>query len=196
MRAHLVPYLARSDPFDELKRLQLLLDMEALLVNAGSWASLLGAVISTVGLVVAIIVAWGARSASRAAQRAAIATNSRIESHLQSVELQRAIWLIQRIKQFHDANRWDTAMEHYQLLRMMLSDIIARCPENQTEIREKLATARAVVTTMENAVRESIRQGRDDLRDARLDQSLNDIQVTLEELASAMGLGDLPRETT
>jgi hypothetical protein len=113
--------------------------MDALLVNAGSWASISGVVISTVGLIATIYVAWGARSASRAAEKAATATNDRIESHLQSVDLERAIALIQRIKLLHDTERWEAALEQYQSLRMMLSDIIARSPEDQPELRINLA---------------------------------------------------------
>ena len=169
--------------------------MDALLVNAGSWASISGAVISTVGLIATIILAWGARSASRAAQRAATATNNRIENHLQSVDLARAISLIQRIKLLHDTGRWEAALEQYQSLRTMLSDIIARSPEDQTAIRENLATARAIVTTMENSVRASIRQADEVLAWSLLDARLNDIQSTLEELASAMGFGNLSEET-
>ena len=161
--------------------------MEALLVSAGSWASISGAAISTFGLIATIILAWGARSASRAAHRAA----NRIENHLQSVDLARAIALIQRIKLLHDIGRWEAALEQYQSLRMMLSDIIVRSPEDQTAIREKLATARAIVTTMDNSVRGSIRQA-DEVSDwSSLDASLNDIQSTLEELESVLGFGNL-----
>ena len=164
--------------------------MNALVADASTWASISGAAISSVGLIATIIIAWGARSASRAAQAAATATNNRIERHLQAIDLERAIGLSQRIKLLHDTGRWEAAMEQYQTLRMMLSDIIERTPENHTAMREKLATARAVVRTMEDSVRESIRQGRDDLFGTGLDQSLNDIQSTLEELSSAMGFGN------
>jgi hypothetical protein len=163
--------------------------MDALLVNAGSWASISGVVISTVGLIATIYVAWGARSASRAARAAATATNNRIENYLQSVDLERAIALIQRIKLLHDTGRWEAALEQYQSLRMMLSGIIARTPEEQPELRDKLGTARAIVTAMENSVRNSIRQGDEAPDWPSLDESLNDIQSTLEELASTMGFG-------
>ena len=169
--------------------------MELLLVNAGSWASISGAAISTVGLIVTIIVAWGARSASRAAERAATDTNNRIENYLQSVDLERAIALIQRIKDWHDTNRWEMAIEQYQGLRMMLSSIIVRCAEDQTETRGKLTTARFIVQTMEDLVREGMGQLDWEEERSRLNQSLNDIQSTLEELASALSLGGSHRET-
>ena len=169
--------------------------MDALPAYAGGWANILGVAISSVVLIVTIIVAWGARSASRGARAAAIATNNRIENHLQSVDLERAIALIQRIKLLHDIGRWEAALEQYQSLRMMLSGIIARTPEDQTEYREKLATARTIVTTMENSVRGGIRHGGEEPDWSLLDERLNDIQSTLEELASAMGFGNLPEES-
>ena len=169
--------------------------MEALLVSAGSWASLSGAILSTIGLIATIIVAWGARSASRAARAAAVATNSRIESHLQSVDLERAIALIQRIKLLHDTERWEAAIEQYQSLRMMVYGFIARTLEDQTAFREKLTVATAIVTTMENSVRRRMRQGIGDPDWPALEESLNEIQSTLEELASAMGFGQISEES-
>ena len=169
----------------------MLRDMDALLANTGSWASISGAAISTVGLITTIIVAWGARSASRAAEAAATATNNRIESYLQTVDLERAIALIQRIKLLHDIGRWEAALEQYQSLRMMLSGIVARCPAGQPEVRAKLTVATAMVTAMENSVRRRMHQGIDDPSWRELEESLNDIQSTLEELASAISLGKL-----
>ena len=87
-------------------------------------------------------------------------------------------------------------MEQYQSLRMMLSDIIARCPENQTEFREKLATARTIVRNMENFVGERIGQPIGERERSALNQPLNDIQSDLEELASGMGFGESHRMDT
>lgn len=164
--------------------------MDALIANAGNWASILGAGISTIGLIATIIVAWGARSASRAARAAAVATNNSIERHLQTIDLERAIGLIQRIKLLHDTGRWEAAMEQYQASRMMLSDIMARCPEGQGEARQGLATARADIRYLEDVVGESIGNTIDASARSRFNRSLNNVQSVLEELASAMGFGD------
>ncbi len=172
----------------------MLRDMDALVVNAGSWASVSGAAISTVGLIATIIVAWGARSASRAARAAAIATNNSIERHLQAIDVERAIGLIQRIKLLHDTARWEAAMEQYQALRMMLSHIMARCSENQTETRQGLATARADIRYLEDSVGERIGKPIDANTRARFNRRLNNVQSILEELASTMGFGDQPGE--
>ena len=163
-------------------------------MNAGSWASISGAAISTVGLIATIIVAWGARSASRAARTAAIATNNSIERHLQAVDLERAIGLIQRIKLLHDIARWEAAMEQYQVLRMMLSGIIARTPEEHPEVRDRLGTARERVRRMEDFIREEhVSLNVEDSNRANLNRELNEIQSDLEELASDLGFGD-PQE--
>ena len=84
---------------------------------------------------------------------AASETRDQIAHHLQAVDLERAIGLIERIKTLHDNDRWEASREHYQTLRAMLSDVIARCPEDQSAVREKLATARTIVGDMENFVR-------------------------------------------
>ena len=168
--------------------------MDTLLVNAGSWASLSGAVISTVGLIATIMIAWGARSASRAAQAAAVDTNNRIERHVQALDLERAISLIQRIKLLHNTGRQEAAMEQYQTLRMMISDIIARCPASQPDARAKLATARVGVRYMEDTVGESIGYEIDQNARAQFNRRLNTMQSDLEELASSMGFGGPAKE--
>jgi exonuclease VII small subunit len=160
----------------------------------GSWASAIGVIVSLVGFGWAVREARGARSASQAAQKAAKEAAEHIVRHLQAVDLERAIGLIQRIKLLHDTDRWQAAMEQYQSLRMMLSDIIARCPENQTEFREKLAIARTIVRDLENFVGERINQPIVGHDRSRLNQTLNDIQSDLEELASSMGFGSSPEE--
>ena len=85
-------------------------------------------------------------------------------------------------------------MEQYQALRMMLSDIMARCSEDQTETRQGLAAARADIRYLEDSVRESIGSAIDASARARFNRRLNNVQSVLEELASAMGFGDQLRE--
>ena len=163
--------------------------------NWGSLASVTGVVVSLAGLAWAIIEARGARSASQAARAAANETRSDIARHLQAVDLQRAIALIQRIKILHVAGRWDAALEQYQSLRQMLSDIIARCPESQAGIRARLDTARIGVTEMENLVVERGGQVGEEPDTALLHRILNLIQSDLEELASDLGFGNQQEDT-
>ena len=167
--------------------------MEYLADNWGSLASVTGVVVSLAGLAWAIIEARGARSASQAARAAANETRSDIARHLQAVDLQRAIALIQRIKLLHDTRRWDAALEQYQSLRGMLSYIIARCPESQTGIRDRLDDAREAVTSIENFVGRHIGQDIGNRDRSRLNRILNRIQSDLEDLASDTGFGS-PQE--
>ena len=160
---------------------------------SGTWSDFgtaIGILISFVGLGWAINEARSARSASEAAQVAASETRDQIAFHLQSVDLQRAIGLIERIKTLHDNGRWEASREHYQTPRAILSDVIARCPEDLVGAPEKLAIARTVVGEMENFVRPRVGDPIPDRQRSRLNQRLNEIQSGLEELASNIGLGD------
>ena len=163
----------------------------------GDVATVFGIVVAVGGLGWAIAEARGARSASEAARAAASDTRDQIASHLQTVDLQRAIGLIQRIKTLHDDNRWESSRELYQSLREMLSDIIARCPEEQASAREKLTTTRTTVGEMEILVRRRVSRAQvvSDRVRSRFNQSLNDMQSDLEELASSVGFGDSQGET-
>ena len=161
----------------------------------GGIASVVGIIVSLGGLVWAIKEAHGARTASEAAEAAASETREQIASHSQAVDLQRAIALIQHIKTLHDNDRWEASTEHYQTLRRMLSDVIVRVPDDQSTVRETLATSRARVREMENFVRDRIRRDISERERARLNQRLNGIQSDLEELASNVGFGDSQGET-
>ena len=161
----------------------------------GDVATVVGIIIALGGLGWAIKEARGARSASEAAETAAGETRDQIARHLQAVDLQRAIGLIERIKTLHDNSRWEASTEHYQTLREMLSDVIVRCPDDQGEVREKLATARTIVTEMDNLVRERSSGGVSESDRSLFGRSLNDIQSGLEELASDLGFGDPRGET-
>lgn len=161
----------------------------------GDVTALIGIIVSLGGFVWAIREASGARSASEAAETAASQARDQIARHLQTVDLQRAIGLIARINTLHDNDRWGGSTELYQTLREMLSDVIVRCPEDQPRVREKLATARTIVRDMENFVRPRVGRAIPERDRSRLNQSLNDIQSDLEELASDVGLGDSQGET-
>ena len=162
--------------------------MEFWPVTWGDVATVVGIIVSLTGLAWAIIVVRGARSAARE-------TRDQIAHHLQTVDLQRAIALIQRIKTLHDSDRWEAFREHYQTLREMLLDVIARSPDNQSDVREKLATARTIVRDIENFVRPRVSQDIPERDRSRWNQRLNDIQSDLEELASNVGFGDSQGET-
>ena len=161
----------------------------------GDVATVAGIIVSLGGFVWAISEARGARSASEAAEAAANQTKDQIARHLQVVDLQRAIGLIERIKTLHDNDRWEGSTELYHSLREMLSDVIVRCPQSQAGVRGKLATARTIVLDMENFVRPRVGRAIPERGRSRLNRSLNDIQSDLEQLASDIGFGDSQGET-
>ena len=169
--------------------------MEFWSVTWGDVATVVGIIVSLVGLAWAIREAHGARSASEAAEAAASETRDQIAHHLQAVDLERAIGLIERIKTLHDNSQWEASTEHYQTLRAMLSDVIARSPEDQSDVREKLATARIIVRDMENFVRSRDSGAIPDHDRSRFNEGLNAIQSDLEELASNIGFGGSQGET-
>ena len=105
------------------------------------------------------------------------------------MDLQRAIGLIERVKTLHDNDRWESSREHYQTLREMLSDVISRCSDEQRAVREELATARVIIRDMEDFVRPRVGRGISEPERSRLNQSLNLLQSSLEELASHLGFG-------
>ena len=166
--------------------------------NWGGLASAVGLVVSTGGLAYAIVVARGARSASRAAQTAANETRTQIARHLQTVDLERAIGTIQRIKLLHDIRRWEAAMEQYPALRTMLSGISARCSGEKENARSILEQGIKRVENMENFVRKCINSGIGDSELADLEDLnpvLNEIERTLVALSSNAGLENLQDET-
>lgn len=156
--------------------------------NWGDIATVVGIFVSFGGLIWAIKEARGARSASQAAQTAARETRDQITRHLQTVDLERAIGLIQLVKTLHDNNQSmggsqralpdieRNAHWHYR----PLSRAADRVPG-------KLATARTEIRLMEDFVRQNIVQGIEEAIRSRLNEALNGIQSDLEELASAMG---------
>ena len=123
--------------------------------NWGSFAGLLGVVISTAGLAAAWVAmqrAGKARDSAEAAELASRETRDAITAVLVVVELQRAIALIQRIKVLLSDEHWRTSLEHYQPLRAMLSDVKVRFPFPHSEDVETIQTAIGQLTAMEDTV--------------------------------------------
>ncbi len=161
----------------------------------GDIATLVGIIVSFGGLTWAIFAASGARTASEAAEAAAKEASEQIAHSLQTADLHRAIGLIERVKTLHDNDRWEASAALYQSLRSMLSDVIARSPENKVDVREKLATARTIVRNMEDVVRDRDNGAISRRERSRFNGRLNEIQSNLEELASAVGATDPQGET-
>ena len=71
----------------------------------------------------------------------------------------------------------------------MLSAIIARYPEDASELREQLSEARISITLMEEYVESLLVQGLGTEDIFRLNQQLNEVQSDLEDMANTMELG-------
>ena len=170
--------------------------MEFVTGNWGALVSVVGLVVSSVGLIWAIVVARGARSASQAAQKAAQETSAYIARHLQATNLERAIALVQRLKLLHRKESWEGSLELYQMLRMMLYEIAAHFPDAEAGPRRDLAVAIQTVRNMENWVESQSSLGLLPQDKARLHRQLNEIQSGLESLASTRGFDSFQGETS
>ncbi len=129
-----------------------------------------------------------ARSSAEAAEDAADETRDSIGKHLLIIDLERAINIIERLKLLHRNESWEAALENYQTLRAMLSAITARYPEKESELGERLTTARESITEMEEHVEGRVRLGFETAV-VELNQQLNTIQSVLEEMSNTMELG-------
>lgn len=97
--------------------------MEYFLGNWGSFVSLVSLVITVIMVGIAIWRAGQARESAKAAEMASIEARGAITRVLTIVDLERAISLIQRLKVLHREGKWEACLEHYPVLRQMLSDI-------------------------------------------------------------------------
>lgn len=167
--------------------------MDFLINHWGGLASVIGVVVSVIGLGWAIREARKARAAAQSAEEMAEAVKlealESIGRHFLAVEIERAIALIQRLKLLHSTGRWEAALEQYQTLRALTSSIIARSPEQERTRRERLVSSRALISDMESYVDS---RDNEELRSeggSTLNQQLNAIQSDLEDMATATGFG-------
>ena len=76
----------------------------------------------------------------------------------------------------------------------MLSDIIARSPEDKTETSRTLNASIGVIALLEYRVARRAGQRIDDDELADLNQGLTEIEIDLQRLASDLGFGGSPEE--
>ena len=164
--------------------------MDFLIDHWGSLASVIGVLVSVVGLGWVVIVARGARSAAQAAQKATDEARDNIRRNLQLMDLERSIALIERIKLLHSIGRWESASELYPVLRAMISAIIARISEKEIDLRQRLAMSRTSIVTMQEYIESHANRELETDHRQRINRELNTLQVELEDIASTMGLGN------
>ncbi len=146
--------------------------------NWGSIASVLGVIVSAIGLWWAVQRAGQARDSAKAAEAAVLQS-------LVVTDLERAIALIQRIKLLHRDGKWEASQEHYAPLRRMLTDISERHsslgPDDSAVLREAITQ----ITVIDIDVNESLRASREPSEISRADRVLSEAQEKLEVVASS-----------
>ena len=156
------------------------MDWLALAIGAG------GLVASIAGLIFAFL----ARRAAKSAEQAAREARETLTRSLSSVDIERAVALINRLKELHRQRNWNQSLGEYQTLRRTLLEIRSGIPAALAVFRDTLGGAVAQVTLIANRVSRSIVENRDPEDPAELDEILNDIQQELETLQSDMTFMD------
>ena len=165
--------------------------MELLQDNWGSLASVVGLFATVIGLSIAISASREAkasadqsRTAAEAAQIASVETRDTISRTLTSVDLQRAIAVIERLKVVHREQKWEVALERYSGLRAMLADIEARIANRSSSISHEFRDATTQLRIIEDSVDKSILQDELPTGYKEFNERLNVIQDTLQKIAS------------
>ena len=161
--------------------------MEFLQNNWGSIASVVGVAVSLLGFWAAVVAmkrAGKAREAAAAALEASQETHTAMTKTMAVVDLQRAIALVQRLKTLHRDDNWEASLEHYQPLRAMLADINGRHSLPTLEQHESLREAIPQITVIEDTIARALRDGKDPSQEGDFDETLNAIQMNLEQIAS------------
>ena len=149
--------------------------IEFLQHNWGDLASALGLAAT------ALTAAWAALNA-RSAKQAAIEARDGIGRTLTGVEIQKAVDLIERIKERHAQNRWEAAADRYPDLRELLYNIEARLPDGYGQMRNELTDAVTQALDLEISV---IRHPPSESAVEML-EALNEIQALLQRIASRL----------
>lgn len=155
--------------------------MDWLADNWGSIISVLGLAATVVGLMIVFRRAGEARKSAVAAQNAAQETQQAIINVLTIVDLERAIAMVQRIKQLHLDRKWEVSLELYQPLRVMLTNINTSSTIETHEIREAIPQIRVIEDNITRALAENV----DPTVRRNFSRVPNNIQVSLEQRASS-----------
>ncbi len=162
--------------------------MDYFLDNWGNIASGLGVAVSLLGLWAAVIAmqrAGKAAVSADAAEQASQETHTAMTQTMAVVDLQRAIALVQRLKALQRDANWEASLEHYQPLRAMLADINGRHSLPTLEQQESLREAIPQITVIEDTIARALRDGKDPSQEGDFDETLNAIQMNLEQIAGS-----------
>ena len=149
----------------------------------------LGIGLGTGGLIASIagvVFAFSARRAAKSAEQAAKDAHGAVTRSLSLVDVERAVALINRLKEIHRRGNWEYALGLYQELRRTLSEIVASIPGDWSNSRGEIRDAIPQLTALENLVSRSLYEsesgGPEDI--PKLDETLSHIQQSLESLQS------------
>ena len=158
--------------------------MEFLSENWGNLVGLLGFLASVGGLVFA----FSACRAAKSAENAAIQARQALTRTISSIDVERAVALINRLMEVHRRGNWDFALALYQDLRRTLSEIASGVPPELRPHGESIRGAIPQVTTISQLVNQHRYQPEsgEPIDIPRIDDSLNSIQQYLELLQSDM----------
>ena len=155
--------------------------------NLVDWLGLAVGIGGLVASIVGLIFAFLARRAAKSAETAANEARRALTRTLSLIDVERAVALVSHLKLLHQVGHWNSALELYQYLRRMLSDIYERMPTELDDIRVALSEAIPKISDIENEVRKFSYLNNDGKPDelSKFDEILNDVQQDLEKLQSA-----------
>lgn len=155
----------------------------------GDLSSGAGFILALIGLAWAAIQSGRAQSSAEAAKKAANSARIAIGQHLLIVDMERAISLIERLKLLHRNESWEAAQENYQTLRATLSAIAMRFPKGEIDPVEIHSKTKESISGIELEIDSWKASQSESIDVVRINQSLNDIQSSLEDMSSSMELG-------
>ncbi|MBI2171830.1 MAG: hypothetical protein HYU30_07430 [Chloroflexi bacterium] len=156
--------------------------------NWGNLASVVGLIATVAGLIFAIRQINRTKMAAEAAREAATKTSQALRRQLAAPDIQYAVDLIQRLKEYHRTKKWDSAIEWYQPLRLTLATIGAGFPGLTDSQKLILGGAREQVRLLEDQASTLMQLQALDEPPTQLLAVINAIQSDLENILSDLKL--------
>ena len=146
--------------------------------DIGSGASLVGLVISLLGLGFAIWQLMKVKSTADAARKAAEEARDHFKRELTAVELTRLNGRINHLKEMHRSGHRRRILDHYQFVKESLRDIYRQYPVLSKQQKAAIIRSVAVITAMEFRV-ETLPDNIEAAVAAELNAELNEMQSSL-----------------
>lgn len=153
--------------------------------NWGNLASVAGLVVSLVGFAIAIWQIRRSRNAADAAREAAVEARAAIGRNLTIEDIARASESIQSLKDLHQSESWERALDRYPVVRRMLIGIRERHPRLMNAQDTALQNAIGQLGIMEARLKAAIRDQRPPLT-AHFDTILSEAQAALDEAGAQL----------